>query len=695
VTDPDLVRSPRRLLQPLLAFALSFSVLLYLPVRSAMGASFDPQPIRSVSAFLDHVLALGFRGDMFYFIQPDALLSRSRILWNILTFQFGVPFLLLSLCGVVAMLVRHKRLLLLCGGVFAINALLAVTYRAPQTVEYLMPAYVALVIMCVYGVWSAFDWLRARGAAAGVLASVLLAVVLAIPVLRLQDNYPSFHELSQDPSAREYAQDLLEQAPRGARILANWHYATPLWYLQYVEKTRPDVDVVYVYPEGSEPIAQTWIRRIEQSGEGRPTIVTNLYPEFTALSRNFHPLSDAWLVQDGPIDRIPDGIQPLDVLFDERIRFSGYDLGAEVLSPADSLTVRLYWQPAVKLERDYSFFVHLVDDTGAPLGQGDLSHAAARYEVGEVILDEYRIPLLPTVMPGRYRLIAGVYITLDEGGWRRLSTADGRDAVVLSEVQVKALSSTPVTLHRLEHPLSQGYSLMGVDYDRTLPDQLRVYLHWRVDERAPRESRLALFSQGTPLAATQLPLLPAGAYFTTAHDVTTAAERLAVEVQSAADGVPSAWLGPWRLPVGHRLSLPAPTAEARYIPLGGQMVVTGVEYPARVEDSSLRIEVNFVAARAIIHDYTVSLSLAGEASLWHTQHDGTPALGAIPTLKWIRGTRVADEHTLLLPPLATGRATLRLTVYDAFTVKPLAVLDERLARLGQGTQIDLATVEVR
>ena len=102
-----------------------------------------------------------------------------------------------------------------------------------------------------------------------------------------------------------------------------------------------------------------------------------------------------------------------------------------------------------------------------------------------------------------------------------------------------------------------------------------------------------------------------------------------------------------------------------------------------------------MGTRAITQDYTVSVSLVGESGTWHAQHDGTPALGAIPTLKWIRGITVADEHSLVLPEDATGRGALWLTVYDAFTMQPLPVLDERLARLGQGTQVDLGNVILR
>jgi hypothetical protein len=311
-----------------------------------------------------------------------------------------------------------------------------------------------------------------------------------------------------------------------------------------------------------------------------------------------------------------------------------------------------------------------------------------------VLLDEYRIPLVPTVQPGQYRVIAGVYITLDEGGWRRLTTADGHDTIELAQVEVQPLSTVPVTLHALNRRFACGYTLLGVDYDRSLPDQLRVYLHWRSDRLATQEWKVLLFSQGAAVAATPLPAVPAGKYFTTAHDLPATSMGLAVEVQSA-DQAPSRGLGPLGLPLGRRVSLPAPAADARYILLGGEMVLVKAEYPQTAQAGSpLRVRLTFVGAKPITNDYTVSVSLVGDDGALLAQHDGTPALGAIPTLKWIRGTTVLDEHELLLPPDAAGRGTLHLTVYGAFTIKALPVLDERLARLGQGTQVALGAVEV-
>ncbi len=688
-SDPQLLRKPRLLWKPAMAFLLCFLVLLYLPLRSLLGTPFDPQPIRSLSGFLDHVLARGFRGDMFYFIGSTVLTSRLAVLWNILTFEFGPLLLALAAWGAAHMWVRRRRLLLLCGGVWLINAFTAIAYRAPQTVEYSLPAHTALAFICAYGAWSLSELLPRRW-----LSSLALAAALAVPLCLGYRHYPSFAQLSQDRSARQYAEGVLLQAPQGARILSNWHYATPFWYLQYVEGARPDVEVLYVYPEGATPMAQTWLRGIAESISERPTIVTNYFQEYADVPYQFRPFAGAWLVQQGPVFQPAQSAAPLSALFDSRIRFVGFETDGLEVSPADSVTLRLYWQPAVRLDRDYSFFVHLVDETGTPLGQGDLTHAAARYEVGEVICDEYRLPLLPTAKPGSYKLIAGVYITLPEGGWQRLTTSDGKDTVTLDKVEVQALRTPPVTLHALRYPFECGYTLVGVDYDRSVAGQLRVYLHW-LHASPTAEQNLFLFSGGTVLATTHLPRVEPGTYFSTAHDLPAEASDLTLELHAVGTEEVSTVPGPLGLSLSRSVRLPQPGPQDRYISLGGEMLCVRADVPASFEAGKpAHVELTFVGLKPIMDDYSISVSLTGSEGQWHTQQDGTPALGAIPTLKWIRGVTIIDQRDLLVPADATGRGTLYLTVYDAFTMQPLPVLDERLARLGQGTWVELGNIDV-
>ncbi|MCK4472705.1 MAG: hypothetical protein KAW49_13075, partial [Anaerolineae bacterium] len=289
----------RPLLKPLLAFLLSLSVLLYLPIRGILGAPFGPPDIATPSGFLNHVLARGFRGDMFYFASSGLLLERFAVLTNILDFQFGLGLLVAAALGTLIMLAKDRRLLLLCGGAIVVQAVIAITYRAPETVEYLIPAYVPLAIVIGYGAAVLGRWSRFKALNAGLVSLVMLA-----GAVQLVHCYPSFAWLSEDRSTRQYAESVMSSAPSDALVLANWHWATPLWYLQYSEGVRPDVEVKYVYPEGAEPISATWLRRVEENVGERPLIVTNYYQEFGATLYRFTPLGEAFLVQ---VWRMEDG----------------------------------------------------------------------------------------------------------------------------------------------------------------------------------------------------------------------------------------------------------------------------------------------------------------------------------------------------------------------------------------------------
>jgi hypothetical protein len=687
----------RSLLKPLLAFLLSLSVLLYLPIRGILGAPFGPSDIATPMGFLNHVLARGFRGDMFYFASSGFLLERFKVLANILDFQFGLGLLGAAAVGTLIMLGRDRRLLLLCGGAIAVQAIVTMTYRAPETVEYLIPAYVPLAIIIGYGAATLGRW---SGFRAPVLSRVeglnacLASFIILLGIIQLVDRYPSFAWLSRDRSARQYAEGVMASAPADALVLANWHWATPLWYLQYSEGVRPDVEVKYVYPEGADPISATWLRRVEQNVGERPLIVTNYYQEFGATPYRFVPLGEAFLVQSESTFDVPDDVVRLDAIFEGKIRLLGYRLPEDSVPTSHSLYLDLYWQPAVELEGSYSFFVHLVGDGGQVLGQMDVAHDMAGFKTGEVSVDRYEIQVLPTTPPGFYQLIAGVYITLPEGGWQRLTTEKGGETVLLAEVEVTPPSLRPVTLHPLNQPFASGLTLIGVDYDTSLEGTRRVYLHWHRfgadDGDYDGDYDVLLYAGDSLVARSRLPQVPLGAYLTTAYDLPLGATPLQVELRSA-DDVINQRLGPWGWPRGGRFALPAPPSRSHYVDLGGEMLLAGVEY-RRLSENMVRVELRLVAKRPLLRDYVVSVRLTDEAGQLLSQDDTVPALGALPTLKWIRGSSISDIHFVSLPVSApAGPLRLSLIVYDAFTMQKLGVLDDRLAKLG--TSVPLAQLE--
>ncbi|MBC7235050.1 MAG: DUF2723 domain-containing protein [Chloroflexi bacterium] len=692
--DPRLFTQPRRWPVPLGAFAASLLVWLYLPIRSRLGAPFNPAPIRTWVDFVEHVTAAGFRGDMFHYRTWPALGGRFVVWLDILRLQFG-PMAPVALAGALPLVLRRPREAGLLLGVWALNTLAAMTYRAPQTIEYLLPSYVALGLLLALGLGRLGSVLaRRRG-----LYALLIAALFWATLWRGASHYASFRLLHRDTSTRDYVVPILRAAPEGALILANWHYATAFWYVQHVEGLRPDVEVRYVYPEGATPNEELWLRRIAAGLEQRPVIVTNRFPAFLESGYRWIPLGRAWLVRREPLMTPPGSIWEAPALFDGHIRLLGYALDRADLSPGDTLRVTVYWQPLSALERDYSSFVQLLGSQGI-VGQGDIVHRSSEYLPGEVLVDTYDVSLLLHTSPGSYQLITGFYYTAGDG-WKRLTTQGGVDHAPLTTVQVQPTAELPPSGRPFRARFGGGWELLGIDPDRSVPDSMRFYLHWRRRPGASGASPAAegavvrLCAEGHLLGQATLPALPMGCAATVVIDLPVHTGALSLEL-AGIDGGAYPLLGPWNRPLGG-LPLDPPAEGARFVPLGGKIALLGIDGipPSVRQGETLRAKAHFLALRPLTDDYSLSLALESFDGAWHLRADGTPALGALPTLKWLKGWRVNDLRPLSIPQDAPEiQGIVALTAYDAFTVEPLPVLDERLVRRGQGTRLELMTISL-
>jgi hypothetical protein len=538
----------------------------------------------------------------------------------------------------------------------------------------------------------------------------LLIAALLLPILLLaQANLPSYLWLHVDRSAREYAEAVLDEAPPNAHVLSNWHWYTPLRYLQLIEGVRPDVQVSYVYPQGATAMPQAWPQRIarELQTSDRPLIVTNYYFTYRDLPYRFEPLGDALLVRPGPSWEAPAhlarvGPAGAGVDFAEQgrdvIRIIGYRVRNEgFVRPGDQVTVDLAWQPLMRLERGYAFFVHLIGVDGVPLGQQDHRHdAAATYEPGEVRIDRYQFPVFLSAAPGTYSLIAGVYVPEDDGSWQRLATGDGQDTTALGTVPIAPALLSPVTGRATYEPFVDGPALVGLDYDDTLPGQRRMYMHWRTSNRP---ALIQLYAGDQWIAQGWVPApgeasrpdessgwaadgLARGGYVTTVLDVPPATSDLRVALAPAEGQGTLPARGAWGISRATPITLPRPRSRQHYLPFGGKMALVDARAPDTwTVGQRERVALRFLGLRPIVLDYVVSVGTQGEIAT-DAPSDWVPALGAMPTFKWVRGSLVNDVHLIRVQG-GSGETELTLGVYDAFTSQALPPLDERIARQGR------------
>jgi hypothetical protein len=669
--DPALVRQPRRWIKPIAAFILGLLVLVYLPIRDAAGAPLAPGNLTTLGGFLQHFLGLGFGGDMFAL----SLFDRIAILPTLLHFQFNTALILAAIIGAVLLLGRDRKLALLLLGSPLILIAIYLTYRAPQTVEYLIPAYVPIALLVALPFKGNVKWQITNSktripSLAQVGRLVILIGILVAGVANLATHLPSYIALSQSHDARAYTETLLIDAPDDAVILSSWHWVTPMWYLQHVENVRPDVTVEYVFPEGHS-LAQNWADRIEANIHERPVIVTNYYQqEYGQLPYRFEPFGQGFRVRTGPDFDLPQGLTPLDVTLGEQVTLLGYRLETAETEPSRPFALTLVWSPAVTPTTDISIFAQLIGYDGMLWSATqDPSHPVGRLAAGEIVIERLIIYPLLHAMPGDYGLKVGAYSP--DG---RFTSAEGIDAIQLTTVKVNPATLRPVTTHPTHVRFAGGPTLIGVDYDTSAPAPIRTYLHW-AGPGAGADVQM-LDQTGVVIGQKPIPALERGQYATLAFDFSGSVAQVALF-----DGDQ-----PRRrtLLFGAVAPLPSHKPGERYVPLGDSLVLIGVDGPraALKPEEEVTLALRFLSRRPLERDYIISTALYGINAdgtwNWRADDDSVPALGAIPTLKWIHNSSVFDPHQLSIPadPPPTF-AEGQLVIYDHFTQIPLPPLDER------------------
>jgi hypothetical protein len=680
---PRLALEARRWWRPVAIGLLALLVpLAYLPIRGSAGAPLAPAGLDTWQGFLHHVLARGFAGDMFAYADPAELGHRLALLPTLATFQFSPALLTAGALGLAGLAWRDWRLFAMLAGSLTLHTFVAITYRAPQTVEYLMPgAYPALAVAagllpaCIFRLASAasraFPWRNAATA-------LSCATVLTAAMMNGWDHAGSFAELASDRTARETVSPLLKNAPAGTLILADWRWATPLWYLQQIEGLRPDVEVRYVYNVAGEEYRETWQRRVEADADQRPVVLTHYY-EFGGYTTE--PWETGFLIRPAPVTSPAAPLTPQEVAFGEDLRLLGFSCRPAESSPGSQLECTLAWQPLAMLDQPTSFTLRLIGETDSRVAQADqaLSQNAIP---GEIRFERLTLPVYPMLAPGRYRLTLGVY-TQTESGFSDLVTDTGDTSTVLMSLDVAPRFSRPFTLHPWAVTFQDGPRLVGVDYDRSAGETLRIYLHWQ----GPVETgwQATVYAGSDLEAVATIPAIGAAAFQTVAVDLPgSAANPLRLRLVDSFGRVATA-AGPAGWPVDD-LALPLAGADDQFVPLGDDMAVIGATASTAAPGGVTSVDVVLVGLRPLTDDDATSVRLLAPDGRWLARHDMQPALGAIPTLKWIRGSRVTDRHLLSVPQDFDGaevRATL--VAYERFRQAPLVIMDNRFGEVPLGT----------
>jgi hypothetical protein len=128
----------------------------------------------------------------------------------------------------------------------------------------------------------------------------------------------------------------------------------------------------------------------------------------------------------------------------DAIELIGYDVARE----ADAIALTVYWGSLAETRADYTVFVHLIGDALNPATQSPVwaqddtrpgrgSYPTARWQAGEIIVDEYRVTIPADAPRGEYQIEMGMY-NLETGARVRRVDANGapmeNDRVVFERI---------------------------------------------------------------------------------------------------------------------------------------------------------------------------------------------------------------------------------------------------------------------
>jgi hypothetical protein len=124
---------------------------------------------------------------------------------------------------------------------------------------------------------------------------------------------------------------------------------------------------------------------------------------------------------------VPAVDHPSRVTLGQEFQLLGYNLAEAPLSAGQDLKLTLVWQAQTESDISYTVFTHLIDEGSHIWGQKDSVPAQGQMPTtswvpGEVVVDEYTIPVAEDAPPGEYRIEIGMY---EPSTGQRLPIFDG------------------------------------------------------------------------------------------------------------------------------------------------------------------------------------------------------------------------------------------------------------------------------
>lgn len=435
--------STGRLLQLAACLLAPLLLYLYIPLRAPHVPYFrlDLAPDQSLplydaslGGFIAHVTGSVFRSALV--VPPDGVAALVRLVSGFVA-EVSPNGVVLGLLGLGWLLVgrgetgRARRAwLALTGSFFVLQIGFNLLYAIGDIHVFYIPAYLVWVLWMAAGAWGLGSslaallarlaaegsrWPRAVGAAAAALVLATVAYGSAVT------EWPRVQRATDDSAARAWSGLLAAPLPEGAVLVSNDRdEMAPLWYLKYVEGTRPDLDGLFPLLQGGEDWRD--VAGVTERGlaSGRPVYLVKPMPGLELAFGLDEPAAVAPAGRLGPPVRVRGAVtetapgHPAGIVFGERLELVGFDLAPARARPGEVQPIVLYWRALGPLDRNYVISVQLIAADGAKAGQSDEQPGGqflpmTGWRAGVVLRDPRTIAISPDAAVGTYAVLVAIY----------------------------------------------------------------------------------------------------------------------------------------------------------------------------------------------------------------------------------------------------------------------------------------------
>jgi tetratricopeptide (TPR) repeat protein len=236
--------SRRLLYSALISIGALILVYSYLPWAASRSPAMNWGNARSLQEIWWHITGRQYR--VFFSFSPAAMGPQFVEFCRLVFREFGFPWLPLTLFLAMAGLASaYKRdrtafwfLLLI---VLADLAYSLIYEIAEDKDAYYLPAFIAIAIAAGLGIHWLIQLAAARRSPVWTPSVAVATTIVLTSATAFAANWP-FNNRRHDFIADDYVENLFSTiAPNGLLLTQDWQVASPMWYLQEVERRRPDV----------------------------------------------------------------------------------------------------------------------------------------------------------------------------------------------------------------------------------------------------------------------------------------------------------------------------------------------------------------------------------------------------------------------------------------------------------------------